>query len=104
MAIRDDVLKAPEVEDDPSGYIDTLITQAEAFIQGYTKNEDWPDVSGAEDPILDAACVRLVLHYYRMGGAEGTVQVTVGDVNMTHQSIPPEVKKILDCKRRTGWL
>ena len=103
MSIRDDVLLAPEVEDDPSGYIDTLITQATAIIQGYTKNELWPDTSGSEDTVLDGACVRLVLYMYRIAGAEGAESISIGDTTRSNFDIPPEVKVILNAKRQAGW-
>jgi hypothetical protein len=103
MSIYSEVMLAPEVEDDPSGFIDTLITQATAIIQGYTKNEDWPDTSGAEDTVLDGACVRLVLFLYRNAGAEGSESISFGDMRRGNFEIPPEVKIILDSKRRCGW-
>jgi hypothetical protein len=104
MTIRDDVVLAPEVEDDPSGYIDSLIVQAEGIIQAYTKNEDWPDEE--EDATLDAACVRLTLYLYRLAGAEGAQQVMIGDIQRSNfdGKLPAEIRSILDSKRRVGWI
>lgn len=103
MSIYSDVMLAPEVEDDPSGYIDSLVEQGISIIQGYTKNEAWPETSGAEDTLLDSACVRLVLSLYRAAGAEGASDIKVGDMSRTNFEIPPDVKIILDAKRQPAW-
>ena len=107
MAIIDDVLVAPEVIDDPSGYIDSLITQAQAVILEYCKLEEWP--SG--DTNLDAACARLAIILYRQGGTEHTQETQIGDMRqikftsmLSETALPPDIMVILKSRRRCGWL
>lgn len=95
--IKDKVLLAPEVTDEPAGYIDTLIEQAQAVILEYTRiGDEWPE----GDTRLDAACVRLVLHLYRQGGTEHAGTVSVGDVSVTAYDLPPVVLAMIKPRRR----
>ena len=103
MSIESDILLAPEVEDDPSGYLASLITQAQQAILQYTRIADeWPEGEDA-DPTLDAACVRLVICMYRRGGTEQAQSLGVDSMNTTNYEMPPEVKMMLSGKRRCAW-
>ncbi|WP_291780465.1 phage head-tail connector protein [Cecembia sp.] len=96
MSILSDVLLAPEVEDEPEGYIASLITQAKDLILEYTRISAWPD----DDSALDSACVRLVLHMYRLGGTEHASVIGMGDMQITTHDIPPTVLAIINRRRR----
>jgi hypothetical protein len=103
MSIESDILLAPEVEDDPSGYIASLITQAQQAILQYTRiATEWPEGEDA-DPVLDAACVRYVISLYRRGGTEQAQTLGVGSMSTTNYEMPPEVKMLLAGKRRCAW-
>jgi len=103
MSIESDVLLAPEVEDDPSGYLASLVTQAQQAILQYTRIDTvWPEGEDA-DPVLDAACTRLVICMYRRGGTEQAQTLGVGSMSTTNYDMPPEVKMMLSSKRRCAW-
>ena len=104
--IKANIVKTPEVNDAPSGYIESLIVQAKQVMIEYTRHDNFPgDVSGeTEDTAMEAACVRLVVAMYRRTGLENAETYSVGDLDATnYKDFPPEVKTILDGKRRARW-
>jgi hypothetical protein len=104
MSILSDVMLAPEVVDPTSGYIESLIDQAKGIILEYTRLgeslADWPE----DDAVLDGACTRLALHLYRKAGTENAETARVGDLSVTNYDMPPDVKVVLNGRRRAGWL
>jgi hypothetical protein len=102
MSIESDVLLSPEIEDDPSGYIASLITQAQQAILEYTKYDtEWPEGDDA-DATLDAACVRLTICLYRRGGVENAKSQQIGSVTVDNYEMRPEVNMMLSGRRRCG--
>ena len=109
MSILSDMLLAPEVEDSPSGYLDTLIDQAENIALSYKICDDdgvaltaYPDEGDA--PILDALVTRLAIALYRRGGTEHATQVSMGDYSWTAAEIPADIEAALKRRRAPGWL
>jgi len=102
--ILDKVMTAPEVADAPSGYLESLVEQAKATILSYIRRAEWPGDEGSEDDvdnILDAACVRLTLAFYRRGGSEHAATVGLGDMSVSaFDPLPPEITLMLRGKRR----
>lgn len=102
-------LLVPEVNDSPSGYLESLIIQAKQTIIAFTRHTAWPgDSSGEtvadEDAIMEAACVRLVVAMYRRSTVENADTYKIGDLSVTNwEHFPPEVKTMLKGKRRAQW-
>jgi len=110
VAIVDTVLLAPEVTDEPSGYLDSLILRAQALmLSAYgsicdldgTRLDEYP--TEGDDPILDSLCAELVIAMYRRGGAEHATNVSMGDYSYTAADIPAHVAEALKKRRAPAW-
>jgi len=108
VAILDTLLVTPEIVDEPSGYLETLIDRIQRLIidmgvcdPNGERYDEYPDED--DDPELDAMCVELVIDLYRRGGVEHVTSVSMGDYSFTVPVFHDKAQAVIASRRAPAW-